>query len=92
MKKKLQFVYPAIFMKLEDDTFQVIYPDLNIYTDGKNMSEAYLNAKDLLSVYFAYAVKYEVDFNSPSKIETLLAKCRPNETTMLVDALVEWEE
>ncbi len=90
MKKKLQFVFPAIFVKLEDDTYQVVFPDLDIYTDGKTMSEAYVNAKDLLRVYFAYAVKYDIDFNSPSKIETLMSRCKDNETTMLIDAIVEW--
>lgn len=89
--KKIQFLYPAIFMKDEDGSCQVIFPDLNIYTDGKNMSEAYLYAKDLLKVYFSYAVKYEIDYNKPSKIEVLLPKCKPNETVMYIDAVVEFE-
>ncbi|MGN1201134.1 MAG: hypothetical protein ACI4R8_02590 [Candidatus Caccovivens sp.] len=90
MKKKLQFLYPAIFVKLED-SYQVIFPDLNIYTEGETLSKAYLCAKDLLQVYFAYAVKYEVDFNSPSKIENLITKCKKNETIMYIDTIVEWE-
>lgn len=89
MKQKIQFVYPAIFIKNEDDTVQVIFPDLEIYTDGQNISEAYLNAKDLLWVYFSYAVKYETDFNKPSKVENLMPKCKESETIMLVEAIVE---
>lgn len=89
--KKLQFLYPAIFVRDESDAYQVIFPDLDIYTDGKNMSEAYLYAKDLLTVYFSYAVKYDVDFNKPSKLETLIPKCKQNETVMYIDALVETE-
>ena len=106
MKKKLQFVFPAIFVKLEDGTYQVVFPDLDIYTDGKTMSEAYVNAEDNIcmeideyeNIYQYYnlkdlkkhAIKYDIDFNSPSKIEALMSKCKNNETTMLIDAIVEW--
>ncbi len=90
--KKFQFLYPAIFIKDEDGSYQVIFPDLNIYTDGKNMSEAYLYAKDLLKVYFTYAVKYEVEYNKPSKIENMIPKCKANETVMYIDAIVEAEK
>ncbi len=92
MKKKLQFLYPAIFVKDEDGSYQVIFPDLNIYTTGKNMSEAYVYAKDLLSVFFAYATKYETDCNMPTKLETLLPKCKENETVMYIDAVVELDK
>ena len=91
MKKKVQFLYPAIFVKNEDDSIQVVFPDLEIFTDGKNIAEAYLNAKDLLWVYFSYAVKYETDFNPPSKIEALLPKCKKAESVMLVEAIIEVE-
>ena len=87
--KKYHFLYPAIFVKDEDGACQVLFPDLNIYTDGKNMSEAYLYAKDLLRVYFTYALKYETDYNKPTKLEALLPKCKNNETVMYIDALVE---
>lgn len=89
MKKKLQFLYPAIFVKLEEGLYQVIFPDLNIYTEAESLAKAYLYAKDLLYVYFSYAVKYETDFNKPSHLETLLPKCKQNETVMYVEADVE---
>lgn len=89
--KKLQFIYPAVFYKEEDETgFQVYFTDLNIYTDGKDLDEAYLNAKNLLSVYFNYAVKYEVDVNAPSKLEKIRERCKKGELVMLIDALVEF--
>lgn len=89
--KKYQFLYPAIFVKDDLGSCQVIFPDLNIYTDGKNVSEAYLYAKDLLRVYFSYALKYEIEYNKPSKIENLMPKCKENETVMYIDAVVEAE-
>lgn len=88
--KKYQFLYPAIFINNEtEEGYQVIFPDLDIYTDGKNMSEAYLYAKDLLRVYFSYAIKYETSYNKPSRIEILLPKCKENETVMFIDTIVE---
>ena len=91
--KKYQFVYPAIFIKDEDDgSYQVFFPYLNIYTSGKNITETFLYAKDLLKVYFSYALKYEVDYNKPSKIEKLLENCKPHEIAMYVDTIVETDK
>ncbi len=87
--KKYQFVYPVIFVQNEDGSYQAIFPDLNIYTDGKNLTEAYLYAKDLLRAYFSYALKYETEYNRPTKAEKLIPKCKSNETIMYVDAVVE---
>lgn len=90
MKKKFQFVYPAIFVQPEDEIMmQAIFPDLNIYTDGKTLADAYLNAKDLLKVYFSYAMQYDTEFNTPSKIEHLIEKSKPGEVVLLVDVMVE---
>lgn len=89
--KKIQFLYPAVFVKDEDGSYQVIFPDLDIYTDGKTLDEAYLYAKNLLHVYFTYAVKYETDFNKPTKIEKLQARSKENESVMYVETTVEFE-
>ena len=90
--KKYQFLYPAIFIQDEDNTYQVMFPDLDIYTDGKNLSEAYMYAKGLLKAYFTYILKYEIEYNKPSKIESILPNCKKNETVMFVDAIVETDE
>ncbi len=89
--KKCQYIYPAIFIKDEDESCQVLFPDLNIYTDGKNLSEAYIYAKGLLKSFLTYALKYEIDFNKPTNIEKVMAKCKPNELAMYVDAIVDVE-
>ena len=89
--KKYRFLYPAVFVKEEDGSYQVMFPDIDLYTDGQNSSEAYLYAKDLLRVYFNYALKYEVEYNKPTAIEKLIEKCKPNEMVMYVDAYVEAE-
>lgn len=87
--KKYQFLYPAIFIKDEDESCQVLFPDLNIYTDGKNIDEAYIYAKGLLKSYFTYALKYEIEYNKPSKIENFIPKLKANEIVMYVDAMVD---
>lgn len=89
MKKRLQFLYPAIFIKDEDDSYQVIFPDLNIYTNGNNMTDAYIRAQELLRVYFSYATKYETECNAPTKVEALVPKCKTNEVVMIVPANIE---
>ncbi len=88
MEKFKQYLYPAIFVRDEDDAYQVIFPDLDIFTDGVDLSEAYLAAKELLRVYFTYVHKYEIDYNAPTKLEVLAKKCKSNETVLLVDAYV----
>ena len=90
--KKYQFVYPAIFIRDEDGSYQVVFPDLDIYISGKNLTEAFLYAKNLLKVYFSYALKYETEYNKPTQLEKLLAKCKENETVMYVDTYLGVKE
>lgn len=89
--KKYRFLYPAIFVK-DEEHYQVIFPDLNIYTDGNNLSEAYLYAKDLLRVYFSYVLKYDVDYAKPTQLEKIISKCKDNEVVMYVDAYIDEKE
>lgn len=87
-----QFIFPAVFFQEEDETdYTVAFPDLNIYTDGKNLVDAFLYAKDYLRVYCSYARKYEMEIETPSKLVDIINKF-PNGICMLVDALVLPEE
>ena len=81
------FVYPAIFIKdEEDDLYRVLFPDLDITTDGAFMEEAFLYAKELLKAYFVYIDKYDLDFNEPTDYEMIKKTCNSNDIVMLVDA------
>ncbi len=82
-----QFLYPAIFFKLEDE-YRVIFPDLDISTDGRTYEEAYMFAKDLLRVYFIYVLKHDLDFNLPSSYEDLQATSSAGETITMIDAII----
>lgn len=90
--KKYRFLYPAIFVNDEGKHYQVIFPDLDIYTDGNNLSEAYLYAKDLLRVYFSYALKYEAEYPNPTQLEKILPNCKENEVVMYVDVYIDEKE
>ena len=82
-----QFLYPAIFFKLEDE-YRVIFPDLDISTDGNTFEEAYMFAKDLLRVYFIYVLKNDLDYNLPSSYEDLQKTGSKGETIAMIDAII----
>ena len=82
-----QFLYPAIFFKL-DDEYRVVFPDLDISTDGKTYEEAYMFAKDLLRVYFVYVMKHDLDYNLPSSYDDMKRISGSGETVTLIDAIV----
>ena len=53
------FVYPAIFVKDNvEDNYKVLFPDLEITTDGQFVEEAFLYAKELLKAYFVSNSSY----------------------------------
>ncbi len=83
-----QYIFPAVFFQEEDESdYTVVFPDLNIYTDGKTLVEAFLFAKDYLKVYCTYSKKYDMEIVKPSKLTNVIAKF-PKAICMLVDALV----
>lgn len=86
MSQIQQFLYPAVFVKGEDEVVAT-FPDLGITTDGSSVEEAFLFAKDYLRVYCTYALKYEIEINRPSFFEETLAK-NNRDSVMLIDAII----
>lgn len=86
----LQFIYPAVFLKTSD-SYKVLIPDLDLTTDGDDISHAYLFAKDLLRVYFSYVTKYDLDYNLPSKFEDIQSRCGTNQHALLIDIIIPEE-
>ena len=81
------FVYPAVFIKdKEDGVYRVLFPDLELTTDGAFVEEAFLYAKEALKSYFVYVEKYDLDFNYPSDFDSIKNSSRQNELIMLIDA------
>ena len=83
------FIYPAIFVKDEINSgYKVLFPDLEITTDGAFVEEAFLYAEALLKAYFAYAIKYDLGYNLPSEFDKVNRKLGKNEFVMLIRARV----
>lgn len=82
-----QFIYTAIFFEDEEE-FKVYFPDLDISTSGESYEDAFLFGKDLLRVYFLYAICNDIDFALPSGYETLEKKCSKGERAMLIDTII----
>ncbi len=79
-----RFLYPAVFYKV-DDEYKVLFPDINLATEGVVMEEAYLFASEFLKAYLAYALKYDLDYNLPTDYESISKKLNKDETCMLID-------
>ena len=87
------FVYPAIFIKDDDEeVVRVLFPDLELTTDGSFIEEAYLFAKEMLEAYFTYIEKYDLDFNQPTDFDIVKKSCEEGDIVMLVDAEIEGKE
>lgn len=83
-----QYIFPAVFFQEEgEQDYTVVFPDLNIFTDGKSIVEAFLFAKDYLKVYCTYAKKYDVEIATPTKLSEVINKF-PKGICMLIDAFV----
>ncbi len=81
------FVYPAVFVKdKEENMYRVLFPDLELTTDGAFVEEAFLYAKEALKAYFVYVEKYELDFNMPSDFDSVYKKFAKTDLVMLIDA------
>lgn len=85
---RIEFIYPCIFSKTEDNRIKAVFPDLGIETYGEDYDVTFMNAQNLLLRYFMYAVKYEVDVEAPSKIEVYRNKISKDDYLMLVGAVI----
>lgn len=82
-----QFLFPAVFIKTENE-YTVVFPDLNITTEGDTLEEAYLFAKDYLRVYCTYTLKFDVEMDRPSTFSDVQQKYN-GDTVMLVDVILD---
>ena len=83
-----QYIYPAIFFK-DEDKFGAIFPDLDLCAEGKNLTEAYVMAKDMLRIFFNYVLKYDMDFNLPSTLQKIQEQAKKDEIVMYIDTIID---
>lgn len=80
------YIYPAVFIKDEEnDNFQVLFPDLELTTDGETVEEAFLYARECLKTYFNYVEKYDFDFNFPSDFEMVKKSSNKEDYVLLIE-------
>lgn len=86
------YIFPAVFFNNENE-FQALIPDLNLSTAGISLEEAYILAKDYLRAYCSYAIKFDMDVESPSAFNDIKEKFKDdkNAVVMLIDAVVKKE-
>lgn len=65
--------YPVIFEK-EDDGYFVTVPDLNINTQGENLPDAIMMARDLISLYILDHEEEGKDIVLPDTVDFKLPK------------------
>ena len=65
-------------------SYKVLFPDLDISTDGQFVEEAFLYAQELLKAYFVATMKYDFDFNLPTEFEKVKKASKKDELVMLI--------
>lgn len=80
------FVYPAVFYyDSEYQNYAVAFPDVNIYTDGDTMEDAYKNAQEYLLSYLDCCEQLGKNPEQPSDFASVSgAHKNANESVMLV--------
>lgn len=86
-----QYIYPVVFFKKENGKIVFLVPDLNLTAEVDNLVEGYVFSKEYLRVYLNYALKYDIDFNMPSKLEKII-ETNKNSICMYVDATIVEED
>ncbi len=75
----MKYVYPALFVK-EDENIIVTFPDLeDTFTDGATMQEAFENAEDVLNLMLWNREEEKDDIPMPSSPEQITV---PQEATL----------
>ena len=78
------FVYPAIFHPNSDGTITVTFPDLECTTQGKDVADAIVMARDALAIYLDTAAMVQQPVSQPSALD--IVACDKSEYVTLIDA------
>lgn len=84
-----QFVYPAVlYLDEEASCYTVAFHDLNLFTEGDTVEDAFLSAKEFLEAYFECAVEFDEDAEDASEYLSVSGDNKKN-IVLLVDTKVE---
>ena len=84
-------VYPAVLIKDDEKGsntgwYTITIPDLGIVTEGENVVDAFIKAKEQLCALVDCAIKFGCDIESPSNFDEVYKKNKKY-IVLLVDAL-----
>ncbi len=79
----MKYAYPIVLTPVKEDGYAVKVPDLDIYTQGKDIAEAMYMARDAIGMWICYEQDERKPIPDPSNITTITA--RPDEIKTLVD-------
>lgn len=64
----MKAVYPVLFTKTDDGKYLIEAPDLNVLTEGKDMSDAIKMARDAMELTCVSMEDREVEIPKPTNI------------------------
>ncbi|MDR1147167.1 MAG: type II toxin-antitoxin system HicB family antitoxin [Spirochaetaceae bacterium] len=66
----MEYVYPAIFHKNEDESYTIIYPDLHgCISEGKSLDNAMYMAQSALAQWISYLIDKKQEIPSASSTQ-----------------------
>lgn len=79
----LEYVYPAIFHKNNDNSYTVVFPDLSgCITEGKSLGEAMRMAQSAINQWIEYSKDKNLQIPKPTEINNI--KVNSNEFVSLI--------
>lgn len=79
-----RYIYPAVLtFDTEFCVYLVSFYDLDLFTEGSTVEEAYFNAKAYLENYIACAEKFDLEINPPSTFEKTEKEFKDDKVIMI---------
>lgn len=80
-----QYIYPAIlYYDNDNENYAVAFNDLDIFTEGNSVEDAFISAKEYLYAYLRCSKHIESELSTPSTYAQV-KELHPNEIVLLVD-------
>lgn len=86
-----QYIYPAIlYYDNDNENYAVAFQDLDIFTEGETVEDAFKSAKEYLYAYIRCSKHIESEISSPTSFEQVRSD-HPSEIVLLVDNEIDDE-
>ena len=83
----VQYVFPAVLYKdSENRGYTIVLHDVNIFTEGVTVEDAFLRAKEMLAFYCKCAMLYNGEVDKATSFVDVV--CEPKNIKLLIDAVL----